>query len=86
MASVLHVIAKSQWEFKQKRWHPDKTVRYVFNVYSLRGSKDIDFIITEAAWFRKDINEIIQNLIICNLCGPYENKTRMLRMEQLLYA
>lgn len=89
MRNTVFVVAKHYADYKiyqrnnysEEIYHDD-----IICADSIRGYRNIDFVITDEGWHRKDIKEIIQVLIMCNIYGPYENKTKLLRMEQLLYG
>ena len=86
MSNLLYVITRNMQEFRNKQWHTNKTVRYVVSPDSLRGVRNVDFTLSEGGWERKDLCDIVETLLMCNIGGEYEIKTRMLMIGMLLYA
>lgn len=81
---VIFVIANNLIEFKNA--FRQKSTHYLNSPNVIRGRRNIRFHITDLGWKRENINEIIQQLIICNMGTEQEAATRRLRLEQLLYA
>lgn len=86
MSGIIYVITRNMQEFRNKQWHTNKTVRYVVGPETLRGVRNVDFTLSSGGWERKDLCDIVSNLMVCNIGGEYETQTRMLLIGMLLYA
>lgn len=86
MVDPLYVVCRFETEFRHIVVCLGSHCIRVQDVNRLRGSSNIDFMITDSGWQLNNIRAIVQQLTICNMNSPREKKTRLLKMGLFLYG
>ena len=89
MIKQIFIVAETLEEFRYlTRKHNNLSIelKYVQNPNMLRGYRGIRVEFTERGFRRDDIREIYLNIIMANIGTQFENQSRALKMELLLYA
>lgn len=90
MASkTIFIVAGTYEEFRRlTRSHNNLELRllYVHQADDIRGYRGIRVDFTNDGFKRKDILDIYQNILLCNIGTEFEDSYKALKLDILLYA